>query len=122
MSLTAILMGIIGFLCGGIFTGLGIYSLHAKKPVSLWAGTKINPADVSDIGKFNRAVGIMFLIYSIPWWLAGVAGLLNDLGPAFAYLFLIILIIASSVGLWWLLNHYQKLYDEFVLDKKGDFC
>lgn len=114
MSKGAIILTICGFFSGGIFLAIGIRAFLAKKPVNFWAGTKIPPESVPDIPGYNRANGKMWLIFSIPWLLAGVCGLLSDLHSVWLYLCLIFMIIASSVGMYWLLNKYQKIYSEFV--------
>lgn len=114
MSLETILSGCVGILCGALFAGLGIHGFTAKKPVTFWAGTKIKPEDVRDIKGYNRANGRMWLIYSIPWWVAGVLGFLNEQGAIYSYLYLIVLILAGSVCLWWVILHYQKIANEFL--------
>lgn len=114
MSTEAILMGLIGLICAVAFTALGVHAFLAKKPVSFWAGSKIDPEQVTDIAAYNRANGKMWLLYSIPFWIAGIAGACNDLSPAASYIFLIVLILAGSVGLIWVLLHYQKIADNYI--------
>lgn len=113
MTAITVLMAIIGFLCAALFVGIGIHAFLAKKPVSFWAGTKVDPAKVSDIRAYNRANGNMWLIFSVPFWVAGVAGLFNDVSAAASYIFLIALILGGSVGLYWMLNRYQKIAERY---------
>lgn len=113
MTTITILMAIIGFLCAVMFSIMGIRAFLAKKPVNFWAGTKVKPEEVSDVRGYNRANGKMWLIFSIPFWIAGVAGLFNDVSPAASYIFLIALILGGSVGIYWLLNRYQKIANKF---------
>ncbi len=114
MSTEAILMALIGILCGSAFTGLAIHAFRSKKPVNFWAGSKIDPQKVIDIPKYNRENGKMWALYSIPYWIAGIAGACNDISPAASYIFLIVLILGGSVGLWWLLMHYQKIAGQYI--------
>ncbi len=114
MSMEAIVMGIVGLLSGGFFTVCGVRALLAKKPVSFWAGTKIEPSRVKDIARYNREVGKMWLIYSVCYWLAGIAGVLNDLTNAMSYIFLLLLIINTSGGMIWMLNRYQKIAAKYI--------
>lgn len=114
MSSTSVIMILIGALCGVFFSGYGIFALVAKKPVSFWAGTKPDPERISDIPGYNRENGKMWLVYSVPYWLAAVAGAFNDRFAAASYLFLILLIVAGSAGLWWLLMHYQKIAGKYM--------
>lgn len=114
MSTEAIFMGLIGLFCGAIFTALAVRAFLAKKPVNFWAGSKIDPENVTDIAAYNRANGKMWLLYSIPYWIAGIAGLCNDLSPAASYIFLIVLILAGSIGLMRVLLHYQKIAEEYI--------
>jgi hypothetical protein len=58
-----------------VIVGIGIYALCSKEPVGFWAGVK--PKGVKDVKKYNRAVGILWLVY---------AGLLELLGVPLLFL------------------------------------
>lgn len=48
--------------CAFTFIALGIYSLKRKDPMHFWAGSKVPPEKVSDISRYNRANGIMWIV------------------------------------------------------------
>lgn len=55
------------------FVGIGVWALLRKTPMSFWAGTKVDPATVTDIKKYNRANAIMWFCYCIPLVVSMVA-------------------------------------------------
>ena len=48
--------------CALTFIALGIYSIKRKDPMHFWAGSKVPPEKVSDIPRYNRANGIMWIV------------------------------------------------------------
>lgn len=54
---------IIWAICGLIIIGIGICDLFSKKVVGFWANVKTT--DVSDIKKYNCAVGKLIIIYGV---------------------------------------------------------
>ena len=65
---------IIGFviwiLCGCMFVCLGVYGFFAKKPLGFWANAKV--FEVTDIKKYNRAVGKLFCTFGIVFAILGI--------------------------------------------------
>lgn len=55
---------------GCLFIGLGIYSFFAKKAVGFWANAEM--FQVTDIKKYNRAVGKLFCIFGIVFIILGL--------------------------------------------------
>ena len=48
-----------------VLAGFGLYSYFSKNPANFWSGDKISPEDVSDVKKYNRANGIMWIVYGL---------------------------------------------------------
>ena len=48
-----------------LYAGFGLFYYHSKTPANFWSGDKISPEDVSDVKKYNRANGIMWIVYGI---------------------------------------------------------
>ena len=112
--LVAIVMGICGFGCGGLFYGIGAWALRSQKPVGFWAnGKEIRPEDVSDIAAYNRAYARMWKRYSIPYWLCGLVGTVTAWHPVFPLLCMIVMILACSVGIWWLVSSYGRIWNQY---------
>ena len=65
--------------CALCSIGLGIYAINSKKPMNFWAGDKIPPEKINDLKKYNRANGIMWIIYGLLWLPGCVITFFNDL-------------------------------------------
>lgn len=74
---------------GFIFMLMGIYDIFSKRtvPFGFWANVK--PAPVKDVKKYNRAMGVLFLIFGIVFVLLGLPLLAGQNSP---------LIIISILG------------------------
>ena len=59
------------------FTGLGIYAMRRKKPMWFYSGSEVKPWQIRDIPAYNRANGIMWLVFSLGFWAAAVLGLFD---------------------------------------------
>ena len=60
--------------CSMLFTGLGIYAWNRKKPMWFWSGNTVDENEISDIRSYNRANGIMWLCFSVPFWVSAFLG------------------------------------------------
>ena len=54
---------IIWSIVGAIIIILGIIDLFSKKPAGFWANVKT--IEVKDVKGYNRAVGILFIVYGV---------------------------------------------------------
>ena len=52
-----------------LFTSIGIYAWRRKKPMWFWAGDTVSEDEITDVRAYNRANGIMWLCYSLPFWI-----------------------------------------------------
>lgn len=59
---------------GILFTVLGLYAWRRKKPMWFWLGSTVNEKDISDIPAYNRANGIMWMAYSLVFWIGALLG------------------------------------------------
>ena len=50
---------------------LGLHVRNKRDPVSLWGGQKVAGSRVRNVHAYNRAVGKMYAIFSIPFWICG---------------------------------------------------
>ena len=74
-----------------LLTGIGIYALRRKKPMWFWSGTEVKPEEITDIPAYNRANGIMWIAYSLIFWIAAAAGLVNMMAGG-------VILMAGAVG------------------------
>ena len=93
--------------CSLLFTGLGIYALKAKKPMWFWSGSTVKESEISDIPAYNRANGIMWILFSLVFWVSTVLGFLNMKAGG------ICLIIGCLVGVPVLPFIYGKIYRRY---------
>ena len=110
----AIIMAICCFGCALTFVGIGIWAERAEKPVHFWAGTNIDPNKVTDIPGYNHANAVMWKVYSIPYWLAGLIGCFGFLGDIFAIVAAVLLFVACFPGIFLLVRRYRKIEEQFM--------
>ena len=59
------------------FTALGIFAWKRKKPMWFWSGSEVRKEQIADVPAYNRANGIMWLVFSTVFWISTVLGFLN---------------------------------------------
>lgn len=70
------------WVCAGLFFGFGVYSSHRKEPMWFWSGGKVSPESVSDIPAYNQAQGVMWKVFSLPFWATGALAFLSPSAAA----------------------------------------
>ncbi len=93
--------------CSALFTGIGIYAWKRKKPMWFWTGSTVEETDISDIPAYNRANGLMWIVFSLVLWLSAFAGLWNGAAAG------IILITGCIVGIPALVIAYKQIYEKY---------
>ena len=93
--------------------GMAIFAFLKKTPVHFYAGTTVKAEEITDVKKYNRANGILWLGYGLglilsAYFLASNEGSLGSI-VFIAYIFL---------GLLVLLLVYRKIYDKYRMGKK----
>ena len=61
---------VIWSLLGVFIIGLGIKDMFSKNPVGFWANTET--IKVKDVKGYNRAIGLLFIIYGIIFVILGI--------------------------------------------------
>lgn len=112
--------------CGAVFYGIGLWAARRKTPMFFWAGSEVDPQTVSDIPAYNRENGRMWKQYSFPFWLAGALGI-GGLWYSWCNIaVLVLLVLACTVGMWWLIHTYGRIRKRYLipapLDKADGFC
>ncbi|MBR4905541.1 MAG: hypothetical protein IKZ44_01680 [Clostridia bacterium] len=59
------------------FTGIGIFAWTRKKPMWFWSGSTVKESEITDVPAYNRANGIMWICFSLIYWVAAVLGIFN---------------------------------------------
>ena len=53
-----------------LFTGLGIFAWRRQKPMWFWSGQAVGEDEIGDVKAYNRANGIMWIVFSLLMWLS----------------------------------------------------
>ena len=110
----AIIMALCNFLCAAIFYGIGVHASCTDKPVNFWSGIKVDTKKVSDVYAYNAECSVMWKVYSVPFWIAGVSGALSGRWEYFNYISLAIEILSFFPGLIMLIKHYKGIEKRYI--------
>ena len=102
-----IIMWIVSFGCGVLFFCIGTYAKRLEKPMWFWSGTEVKATEITDVKRYNRANGIMWQLYSLWYFAAGVAEIWNSM------LSFILMMLSCTVGLVVLVVAYKKIYNKY---------
>ncbi len=94
-----------------MFTGMGIYAMRKPTPMHFFSGTTVDASEITDVRAYNRENGIMWLVFSLVFWLSAIIGSYNGLVGGF------ILIGGCVIGVPGLLVTYNFIYSKY--EKKG---
>ncbi|MGN0487550.1 MAG: hypothetical protein ACI4GB_10005 [Acutalibacteraceae bacterium] len=93
--------------CSALLTGIGIYVMRREEPMWFWSGSKVESEEISDVPAYNRANGIMWILYSLPMWLATFIGLKHTAVTV------TIILLDSTVGIIALIVAYKRIYNKY---------
>ena len=93
--------------CSLLFTGMGIYAWRRKKPMWFWSGSSVREDEISDIPAYNRANGIMWIVYSLVFWVSTFM-CLKDISAAG-----IVLAVGCLGGTPLLAISYSRIYRKY---------
>ena len=90
-----------------LFTGIGIFAWRRKKPMWFYSGSTVKENEIGDIPGYNRANGIMWLVFSAVFWVSTVLGCHNMAAAG------IVLMAGSIIALFLLPFVYSKIYAKY---------
>ena len=93
--------------CSALLTGIGIYAWRRKEPMWFWSGSTVKKEEISDVAAYNRANGIMWIVFSLLFWLCTIVGIWNMKAAG------IIMMAACAVGCPMLIVAYRKIYRKY---------
>ena len=102
-----IIMWLVCFGCGILFFAIGAYARKMKKPMWFWSGVEVNPAQITDIPQYNKENGLMWQLYSLWYFAAGLAEIWDTV------LALILMILGCTVGIVILIVSYNRIYKKY---------
>ena len=57
---------------GLVFIAVGIWAFCRKTPMHFWSGTTVSPETITDVKKYNKANGFMWVIASLIFFVAPI--------------------------------------------------
>lgn len=57
---------------GLVFIAVGIWAFCRKTPMHFWSGTTVSPETITDVKKYNKANGFMWIIASLIFFVAPI--------------------------------------------------
>ena len=103
-----IIMWVVAFGCGILFFGIGVYARRLKKPMWFWSGTEVDPAEITDVERYNRANCTMWQVYSVWFFGAGVAEIWSSL------LSFVLIMLGSTLGSIILFIWYNRIFHKYT--------
>lgn len=97
-----------------LFCIIGVWARRRKTPMHFWAGTEIDPDTITDIPAYNRENARMWERYSIFYWVSGVLGFLGTWQTWLSVLCVVVLLLASTVGILLLVREYRRISKKFA--------
>ena len=97
--------------CAIVCFALSVWCFASKNPVHFWTGQKVLKETISDIKKYNRANGILWLVYSFFWFISAFLGLYNLKYGAIGT-------CVSGAGIFILMIIYNKIYKRYLRTEK----
>jgi len=93
--------------CALIFGLIALWAFKRRTPMHFWTGSTVEADEIADIPAYNRANGIMWLIYTAGMFAVGAFSLFSmTLG-------VISLIILCVPGVVVLIITYGRIYDKY---------
>lgn len=102
-----IVFAFFSFLCTAPMWIIAIVAFKSSKPINFWAGSTVTPEEIRDISGYNKENGIMWLIYGMGPFAAGVVGLFDIMAGT------IIMIAVCIPGLGFLFWNYKRIYNKY---------
>ena len=90
-----------------LFTGIGIYAWRRRKPMWFWSGSTVKESEITDAAAYNRANGIMWLVFSLLMWISTILGAVSMKTGG------LVLIAGCAVGVPLMPIVYGKIYRKY---------
>ncbi len=104
---TVILWLVIMVPVSALLTGIGIYAWRRKQPMWFWSGSTVKEEEITDVRAYNRANGIMWMAFSLIFWICTGIGIWNAKTAG------ILMIAGCAAGAPLLIAAYRKIYRKY---------
>ena len=110
----AVIMALCCFGCALTFMAIAAWARKSTKPVTFWSGTSVPADKVTDVSAYNHANAVMWSVYSVPFWLAGLVGAFGFLGDVYTMVSTILLSVSCFPGMFLLIWAYRRIEKRYV--------
>ena len=110
----AVIMVFCAWGCGAIFYFIGRNADKSGKPAHFWAGSEIDPRNVSDLPSYNHANAVMWKCYSIPYWISGLLSCFAFISEAYISAGAVMLFLACLPGIPLLIRKYRQIEKTYL--------
>ena len=86
---------------------IALWAFKRKDPMHFWTGSTIDPKDISDIPAYNRANGLMWLVYSGLFIISAVISLINITAGGIS------IAVISTLGIIPLIIGFKKITKKY---------
>ncbi len=93
--------------CSLLFSILGIYAWRREKPMWFWSGSTVKAEEITDVKAYNRENGIMWICYSLVFWVSMIMGIFNISTAG------IVLAVGCLGGLPFLVIAYNRIFRKY---------
>ena len=104
-----IIMCTVCFGCAFLFFAIGIYAQKRTKPMWFWSGSEVDASNITDVKQYNKENGIMWQLYSLWFFAAGLAEFFNTVAAV------IFLVLSCTVGIGLLIGSYNRIYKKYTI-------
>ena len=98
--------------CSALLTGIGIFAWRRKQPMWFWSGSTVKEEEISDVRAYNRANGIMWIAFSLIFWICTAIGIWNTKAAE------IMMMAGCAAGIPLLIVAYRKIYRKYARGEK----
>lgn len=95
-----------------VFIGMGIYAWRKKTPMHFWSGTTVKSEEIENIPAYNKANGIMWIVYGLSYLIGWQITCHMD--SALGALVFVGVVIG---GLIFMVISYGKIYNKYKKKK-----
>lgn len=93
--------------CGILFYSIGIYANKRKTPMHFWTGTRVDPSEITDVKRYNRANSVMWKLYSLWYFASAIVEIWSPLAAT------ILVFTSCTLGILLLICHYNLIYKKY---------
>ncbi|GEM_PF-2597161 len=95
------------------FVLLGVISARRKEPAGIPFGEKVPAGELADVPAYNREMGRTWLLFSIPFWCAGLLYL------KWSTVGFVLLFAAATLGQYWVRMRCQNTRQRYGTGKEA---